>query len=510
MNIVTLNKISANAFWNVVSLSSSMLVGLGMTALAVREMGLEQYGYFGLITIILAPLAMGGFGFAESLTKFTAEYMAVNNTYVASLHTRSVLFMALLVGGSGAVLVALFGPILLKSVFSVPASDMNDLQVAVYWVSVSWAIQQVVGVFIALAVGLHAFRYVAIGNVISLFAVSAIQVPLLFFGFGLKGFVAGLAIGNLIGLLWWVFTIRRIAHWVRLLPRFDSELWKKSFRFGGWLTMSQVGGIFANQGERFFLGAFLTPSLFGTFNVVLKLEQAAYLVAYKISEVLFPYFSSTGESKQVESATKWLRASWLTTVLGISFLSPLIPFGKSLLEVWVGSEVAGQSDQIVIFLTVAGMLGCITNTSYFFMLGHSRTYLIARLSMATGLTTVIVAWLVLPRFGFAAAAWSGLSAMLLQIVVLTIGMKKELSGRVNYFDIFIWMYVPVIVGFFCAMVIKLLDIQPKNWGWVIADYLICAVSIGIVNLIISRILPGGLVRWKDVLTLFQGFLRSKY
>lgn len=505
MSALSLQKVSTNALWNVSTLAASMLVGLVVTGMAVRELGLEQYGYFGLITIMLAPLAMGGLGFTESLTKFTAEYIASGELYAAKRHTQTVFFMALLVGVCGAALVSLLGPLLLQGVFSVSASNIDEVRTAIYWVAASWVFQQIASVFFALAAGLHAYKQVAIANIISIFAISSIQVVMLLNGFGLKGFVAGLAIGNLIGLFWWGFTLKRIAQWVSLIPALDSILWKKSFHYGGWQTLGQVGGILASQSERFFLGVYLLPALLGVYNTVLKLEQAAYLVAYKMSEVLFPYFSSTSNSEKAGSAINWLRASSLTTVLGVSMLAPLIPFGKPLLMVWVGSEVADQSEMLLIFFAAGGMLGCATNSSYFFMLGHGKTRLTAALSVATGITTIIVAWVFLPRFGFAAAAWAGIAAMLVQVVALSVAVRRYFIGHISYINIFTWLYVPVLVGFGLAMAIKFLDIQSASWILVLSEYLVAGVGIWIVNMLISRLLPGSSVRWNDVSRIYQHF-----
>lgn len=500
-----LQKVSLNALWNVSSVAASMLCGLVVTGVAVRELGLEQYGYFGILTIILAPLALGGLGFTEGVPKFIAEHVASGNTAAARKHVQMVFFMALIVGVGGAVLLSLLAPKLLQTVFSVPVLNIDGLRIAIYWMSASWVIQQIASVYLALAAGLQAYKEVAIANFISVVGSSLSQLFLLFQGYGLQGFVAGLVVGNLAGLFWLGLRISGVVHWAVVLPKFDRFVWRQALNFGGWQTIGQVGGILANQGERFLLGVYLSPALLGIYTSVIKLEQAAYLVTYKLSEVLFPFFSKQSENKNAHDSIVCLRAAWLTTLLGVSILVPLIPFGKPLLVLWLGADVANQGGLLLTFFVIGGMLGCATNSTYFFMLAHGKTRFTAGLSMATGATTVVFALIFLPRFGFMAAAWAGLVAMVVQALILAWAIKSYFIGSVNYVKILIWVYSPVLVGFIFSATISLLNIQPMNLSSVLIYYFAFGLIIGVINIIISCLLPDGHIRWSDISRLFRYF-----
>ncbi len=500
-----IQKVSLNALWNVSTVTASMLCGLVVTGVAVRELGLEEYGYFGILTIILAPLAMGGLGFTEGLPKFIAEYVASGNTAAAQKHVQMGFFMALLVGSVGAVLMSVLAPTVLQRVFSVPVSNIESLRIAIYLMSVSWVIQQFASVYLALAAGLQAYKEVAIANFISVVGSSLIQLFLLFQGYGLQGFVAGLVIGNLVGLIWLGLRIAGVVNWVVVMPKFDRFAWQKALHFGGWQTIGQVGGILANQGERFLLGVYLSPALLGIYTSVIKLEQAAYLVTYKLSEVLFPFFSKQNANENDQDSLVCLRAAWLTTLLGVSILVPLIPFGKPLLVLWLGADVANQSGLLLVFFVIAGMLGCATNSTYFFMLAHGKTRFTAGLSMATGATTVVFALIFLPRFGFASAAWAGLVAMVVQALILAWALNSYFKGGVNYVKILIWVYSPVLVGLIFSAIISLFHIQPTNIISLLIYYFSFGLIIVVINIIISCLLPDGHIRWRDISRIFRYF-----
>jgi len=505
---VGLQQISLNALWNVSTIAASMVCGLVVTGAAVRELGLEQYGYFGLLTIILAPLAMGGLGFTEGLPKFIAGHTESGNIAAARKHVQMGLLVALIVGGVGAALMILLAPNILQTVFSLPISNIDGLRIAIYWMTANWVIQQIGGVYLALAAGLQAYREVAIANFVSVVGSSLIQLFLLFNGYGLKGFVAGLAIGNFIGLVWLGLRIASVANWVVVRPKFDRFAWHNALHFGGWQTIGQVGGIFANQGERFLLGVYLSPALLGIYISVIRLEQAAYLITYKLSEVLFPFFSKQSGNEGDGDSIACLRAAWLTTLLGVSILIPMIPLGKALLVIWLGADVANQSGSLLVFLVIGGVVGCATNSTYFFMLGHGKTRFTAGLSLATGVTTVVFALIFLPYFGFMAAAWAGLVAMVIQAAMLSAAIKGYFTGKVNYVKILIWVYSPVIIGFTFAAIINLFDIQPTSLIFIIIYYLSFGVLVGAVNISISCLLPDGHIRWCDISRIYRFFKPS--
>jgi O-antigen/teichoic acid export membrane protein len=166
-----------------------------------------------------------------------------------------------------------------------------------------------------------------------------------------------------------------------------------------------------------------------------------------MSEVLFPLFSTIHNESRERQFSLLLRATWLLTTLAVCGLAPLAGLAEPLMTAWISHEAGQQTKLLLQLLALAGMLGCATNASNFFLLGTGRTRWGALLSMTTGATTVAVAALVLPRYGLRGAAVAAVLSMLAQQALLGFYMLPRIFGRSFSPGLFVVSFhTPVIIG----------------------------------------------------------------
>ena len=322
---------AANALWNVLPLAWAAVLGLVTIPVVVRHIGVDHFGLFGLFALLLAPLSLANLGFGDATIKFVAEHAHTGDYHTCGLFVRTTLLLNLAMGVVCGGSIATIGPFLATRMFHIPIADRQLVDDCLVLVGMTWAIYQISGVFMGVPPAMQAFRLVAVIQVVNSSVLAAASIGAVRAGFGLYGYTAANLFAAAFGLVVWYIASRRLIPGESFVPRLDTMAWKKSLGFGLWRTTAQLGGLAANQGERFLLGAFLSPQALGFYNLAASLQQRVYMVAFKMSEVLFPLFSTIQSESKERQFSLLLRATWLVTTLAVCGLAPLAGLAEPLM-----------------------------------------------------------------------------------------------------------------------------------------------------------------------------------
>jgi O-antigen/teichoic acid export membrane protein len=494
-------RLIGNALWNLTPYAWGFLLNVLAIRLIVGRIGVDAFGLFGLLTAVLAPLTLANLGFGEATVKFVAAALHRGDLDEAGRYVRTTLAQNLMVGLGGAVLLAGVGPLVVGPLFHLDATATESARVILAWVALGWIGTQVTAVFLGVPSAAQRYRVVALGIALAQTFVVGAGVAGAFLG-GVGGYAAGTALGTLAGAGSWWLIARRILPGVSLRPRVDPETWRSTFGFGGWQALANLGTLLSGQAERFLLGIYLTPAAVGYYNISQTLEQRVYSAVYALSQVLFPHFATLEGAPPERKADLLLRASWLLTALAVCALTPLVSLAHPLLEAWISLEAADAAAPAMQALAVAGILGCASNASFFFLLGVGRTRALALLSGVTGIVTVVAAAVVLRRYGLPAAGVAAVAAMVAQQAMLAlVVLPGALGDAIRPARLTLALYVPVLAGLGVAGLVAMAGIGIRGWGGVIVGYGaiagLCAVAIALA----AVLLPGRAERMRDLATL---------
>ena len=490
-----------NALWNIVPFAWSFVLGLMVLPLVINRIGLDHFGIFGIFGVMLAPLNLANLGFGEATIKYVAQHAHAGDLETAAKYVRTTLWMNLLVGSLGGLVLWLAGPSLVFRFFKIAESEHALVRQCLWFVALGWGFTQIAAVFIGIPAAFQQFKQVAMVQALSATVTAVLSVSAVLSGGGLLGYtMANVGAGGVAAAAWYACS-RRVFGKISLRPKLFREVWRTSFHFGGWQAVAQIGGLLASQSERFLLGAFLTPTALGLYNAAFNLETRAYLVVFRMSEVLFPMFSATSAETLEQKSNKLMRASWLLTTLSVMVLIPLVPLAEPLLSLWINPETGRQAGLVLRFLAITGTIGCATNASYFFLLANGRTAWIALLAIVTGLTTLGVSACLLPRYGLKAAACAGVAAMVVQQMVLGFFMlRKIFRSHLSVWNLVYSLHVPVLIGLGVTFPFWYLGAENlvTNWAGLIVGYAAISAVCGGVILLVNLLAPNGPQHFADL------------
>jgi O-antigen/teichoic acid export membrane protein len=503
-----------NSAWNAVA----FLIGVGLNLLilpfVVFRLGLSAFGVAGLVTACVAPALAFSNALALSTTRELAQRLEPDERDGARRFFATALLLAGAIGGLVALILAFGGAPLARLVFHLNGSAADDLGLAFAFGAAGWFCQCLSAVVLSLFTARQDYPRIASISIVNVL-ISTISMLLLIPRWPhASTFLGCQALGLATSLLVTFAISRRVMGEWLARPAFHSGPLGDLFRLGIWQLVAQGGGLIAMQADRYLLGAFLSPQFVGFYTIAQRLQQAIYIGILKVGEILFPFFSALQKESSDRIADLLFRSCWILNVLAASALGALIPVAGPVLHLWTGAEVAAEAQQVLVVLSISGIMGCAVNVFSFYLLAHGRSRSIALISWVTAVFTLAASAVVLPWFGWQAAGWSSLVGMSAQITITLILLRQsfdlaDLWSRVAHF-----VLMPLGTGIVTALTLRYLagdrlsDAAPL-WWHVGGSYGLAAGIIFIAVVAASRFGPYGAVCWGDMAVIVNRFLPTK-
>lgn len=495
-------RLVTNSIWNVTSLVVTLLLGFITTPILLRLLGTSRYGLLMVLTAVLFPLGLSMLSLGQATIKYIAEAHGRSDLEQAGLYLRTTLTFNLIVGVAGALLLTLLAGWLTSSVFKIDGADRDLARHALYWLAGGWVVSQVAATFSGVPVAFQRYDLVMIGNLTYSLTSAMATIGVLYVTRDLRYYVATRVLVQALSVGGWMLITRRFLPGVRLLPGWSSVAFRRSFRFGAWQTLGQLGGMVAANVDKYVLGILLSTMAVGLFDVAMTVQKQAYSLGSRFGEVLFPAFShqSAADDRGRELALL-VRSSWLLSMLSASILVPVIVVGGDFLRLWVGPEVAAGSASVLRILAFAGLLGSASNATLFYLQGIGKTEWNAAAILVTGATVLVGSLVLVPRLGLAGAGWSNVVAMFMQAGVVIYAWKR-LFERLMPTNVYLSaLYGPILAGGAAALVLQIIRASltySVTWVSFALSGVVCAGLTLSLILLVGRALPGGADRQHDI------------
>jgi len=510
---VTMERTIKNSIWNVGALFVSLVLTFFTTPLILAILGTDNYGLFMLLIAIIAPLGLANLSLGQATIKYVAEAYGRSDMAEACTYVRTTLLFNLGVGLLGSLAIVLLAPALVTGVFNITAANQALAEICLYWIAAGWSVNQIATTFNAVPAALQRYDLVSIGTILFTLVNTGLGVAVLLMGGNLLAFVEAYFATQVFGAIGWFWLAHRLLPSISLFPRWNGLAFRRSFRFGFWQTVSQVGGLVANHTDKYVLGILMPMNAMGLYNIALQVEQKVYIVIYKMAEVLFPTFShmQAQDNKRRESLAV-MRSSWLLSTLATTILVPLIIWSRDFLVLWVGPQVAEGSYRVLQIITLSGLLGSGTTAGIFYLMGIGRTNWTALIAFASGVVVLVGSLSLIPRVGLEGAGWGNVLAMLVRVIVVSAMWRTFFKTEIRWTAYMSAVYGPIVIGL--TLAIGFFMLKPAlnlTLGWIglIIGGVISASILGLAIIVVDRVLPGGGIRHNDVMHIAKRVIQFR-
>lgn len=396
--------IGRNTLLNAAGLFTPVVVALATVPLFLDAIGTARYG-----VLSVAWLLLGYFGvFNLGLGRATGNQMA--KLREAPVEQRERVFWTALVlngalGIAGGACLLLVGYPLVRHVLTLSTELRSELLHGLPWLALGVPFLTISMVCIGALEGLERFGAV---NAIEVAATAIYQLAPLAVAYAitpsLTSLVAAAACAPIVGgLLAFVACVRLLPLSAR--PRLDSGSAGMLFRYGGWVTVSEVLGPLLTVLDRFVIGAVSGPRAVAYYTVPLTLVSRLGLVPRSLARSLFPRFSSLADGDASVVAVEATRALTLVmTPLVVGAMVAVEPF----LHLWIGDSVASHAAPVAKVVLIGLWFNSLGLMPYTLLQARGRPDLPAKFHLIELPPYIVALWLGLSVGGIvgAAAVWT--------------------------------------------------------------------------------------------------------
>ena len=408
--------LAKNSFLNFIGRVPPLFITVITLPYVIRGLGIERYGIFALIWVIVNYFNVFQFGLGGATTKFIAEAVGKGDTNRISAIYWTSLFFVFFLGLIGGSICFLIAPILAEYVFKVHSNLVAEMK---FVFRISSVLILIILIRMVLNGVLEAYQRFDIINLIKIpssILASIIPVIVVFIGKGLTLIVILIIIKEFMMLCgYYLFSLRVIpgGNW-RLL---DFKSSKPLLSFGGWLSATRILAMIMLNADKFLIGTLLSVTAVTYYSVPYNLASKMVIIGASIMPVIFPAISMVHatDNKRLDN----LFINSLKSIIVLPGLPVLIltVFSREILTLWLGDDFQ-QSIIVLQILAIGNLMAGISWLFGTFIQGTGYPKVAAIIGLFQAPIDILLIWFLTKTFGIkgTALAWAllrGLGAFLL-------------------------------------------------------------------------------------------------
>jgi O-antigen/teichoic acid export membrane protein len=463
-----------NLAGNYLVYAASIVVGLALTPIVIRELGKTAFGVWAFIASVAVFLRVLDLGLGPTLVRHSAYYRGRRELdRVGELASSGLLLYAVIdavVIGAGVVFAWV-----VPSLVDAPESLVHDARVAALVVVATLALELPLGVFGSLMKGQQRYDLVNLGALVSLATYAALVVGVL----TARPSVVTLALITLAVTLVRVATpallVRRELPALRLSRRLVSRARvRELLSFSGYAFVSHIAAKIVFSADAILIGIFLGARAVALYAVASRLFALGSGVAGTGSDLLLPaYAEAEGRADERRQAGYLLGGLRASTAAAVLVGAPLLLLPGWVLAAWLGGGFE-ESETTLMLLAATLLFVQPTAVMSQYLLGRGRPRPLAAVQIAFGLVNVAVTAAALAVVG---TIWSAaLATLVLEGVAAVVALPLLIRASGVPYAAVAGAWTRVIAAAVPAAAVTLV---PAVVLWRSSDSLVGLLAVGV-------------------------------
>jgi len=386
-----------------------LLVAFFAIPILIKSLGTDRFGIITIAWMLIGYLSLFDMGLGRALTQLVAERLGKNDLeeIPAIFWTSSVIILLFSIAGA-VIFMAIASP-LVHGVLKIPSQLQHETLLSLYLLAGSLPFVILTSALIGF---LSAYQRFDIIN--------AIRVPLgiynyigplliLPFSSGLVPMIAALIVGRgvafFIHLLWCLKIAPKLKETVTVRWSLAMPL----FRFGGWMTVSNIIGPVMVYFDRFLIGSVISVAAVAYYTTPYELVTKLWIIPTALINVLFPTFATT-YTQDSQHAMKFFASAVKYLLLCLFPITLVIVAGAHQgLELWLGGDFADKSYRVLQWLAMGVFVNSLAQVPFAFLQGVGKPETTSKVHLVELVLYLPVLWWLVSHYGIegAAIAWFG-------------------------------------------------------------------------------------------------------
>ncbi len=407
---------------NLVGQLAPLAIALLTMPATISGLGTDRFGILGLAWAILGSAGLVDFALGRAVTKFASSALARDDREAAAVATLNAARAQLILGGAGALALAVITPWLVNTILRVPPELAGETR-AVFWL-VAAAIPAVLvtGCYRGLLEALRRFDLVnaqrfTYGSMT--FAIPWIGVVL---GWSLPAIAGALVAARLLSAATHAMAASSILPELRR-ARVGNALGDVVL-FGGHVTAANLILSFHRLSDSFLVGAFSTLAAVGQFSVASEIALRLAVIPSSVIGASFPSLVAATASRDTAAQRSINRR--MTSFLGLLMGPPcalLVLAAHPILGWWLGEQMADAAATPLQLLVTGAFVSSFAGTAIARLQASGRPEIVTRLRAWLAAPFFLVQCWAVARWGLDGAAWGALARATIETATMTVAAR---------------------------------------------------------------------------------------
>ncbi|HFM0653529.1 TPA: O25 family O-antigen flippase, partial [Escherichia coli] len=184
---------------------------------------------------------------------------------------------------------------------------------------------------------------------------------------------------------------------------FSITVLKRLFRYGGWVTISNIISPILASMDRFILSHIQGASKISFYTVPNELVTRLGIVPGSLGKAVFPKLSHARNFTASYAEQK--KAYILMTVIVMPLVLFVYYYAKFILTLWMGAEYAGISVEILRIMLIGYIFNCYSQISFANIQAFGKAKYTAYIHMMEFIPYLIMLYIISKEYGVIGVAW---------------------------------------------------------------------------------------------------------
>jgi O-antigen/teichoic acid export membrane protein len=416
-----------NVFLNAFGLFAPLLAALYSVPVIIEGIGTDRFGLLTLAWAVVGYFSLFDLGLNRAIIQMVSEKLGAGKDHEIPELIWTAFFSMFALGLAGALICLPFMPYIVQHVLNCPENLRQETLHSFYLIGASIPLVVIRSGFRGVLIAYQRFDLTNIVRIpLGLFTFLA-PLPVLYYSNSLFPIVCTLMAGLIISCIaYFLMCILTVPHlWEKIIIK--KHLIHPLFRFGGWMTVTNVIGPVMVYMDRFFIGAILSLTTVAFYATPHEIVTKIILIPSAITGVLFPAFSASYLNDLQKLTILFNRGVKYTFVIVFPIIVIMVTFAQEGLIFWLGDEFAKNSYRIFQWLSAGVLFNCLAMVPFSLIQGAGKPDLTAKLHLIElPFYLFFLWWLILIKGAEGAAiAWSG--RVVLDTLLLFLFSRKFLT-----------------------------------------------------------------------------------
>jgi O-antigen/teichoic acid export membrane protein len=442
-----------NATWSTTGFVLPTVALVLTTPVFTRELGMEGFGVYALITTLLGMNGLASFGLSDATTKFVAEKNAQKtDRLVPLIQTSCALCLTLSV--IFGILVYFLAPALIGKIFHVAPSWSSPAVAALQIGALAFALRLIESFVGSISLGFSRYDWIGKVDIVGGLVLIGSQTFLLLVGYGLVALTICITVvaaaGTIIKLL---MAMKLVGGMRTFSPRLHRGEMRKLLNFSYFSWLQSINQILGAQADRLLIAGLLSTQALSYYVVCTRVASLVQVIPARATSFIFPLASEQHAAGQLSQLrTTYFVAQNATIIFSLILAAPLFLYAPSVLTIWLGENVAADTSLLLRVLVVTYTLLAGSILPFYYLNGAGLPGLNAAFGWAGSAMQILGLLLLLPSLKLIGAAAAKLLSHSLSLICYPILHRRIFQDRRWYVGVLVVLPPLLVFGLLSLLI----------------------------------------------------------